>query len=274
MKKLSVVIVIFAGFLIAFSGCKKDPVDLENSYMDVITGTQGLWIGENDLRYVANMSPGTLSGDGETTIKYSSEADPEGFTIESAYYASTITSGQDVYNIHTIDRTIDVAAYTDADDAVLKVNPAGDVVTIDIGDGAFVETVDFEGKQENLLVARISIGGTGYISGSVKYYNETEERPEITMYSESDQTAIVTGPDLAMGEDGYRASGADVSEHFGHTQYSVVLLYDQEENPGWDNQVRVNYDSDTFYVELDGKTYSMPINGESSYYQIIMTPED
>jgi hypothetical protein len=273
MKKLSVVITVLAGFLIAFSGCKKDPIDLENSYMDIITGSQGLWVGEYDLRYVANMSPGTLSG-GETTIKYTSQADPDGFTIESVYYNTTMDYGRDVYNIQQIDRSIDVAAYTDADDHVLKVNPAGDVVTIDIGDGALVETVDFEGKQEKLLVADITIGGNGFISGNIKYYNETAERPEISMYSESNQTPVVTGPHPDMGDNGYRASNPETSEEFGHTHYSVVLLYEPENDPGYSNQVEVDYDSDTFYVELDGVTYSMPINGEPRYYKVVLTPDN
>jgi hypothetical protein len=271
MKKLSSVMVLLIGLIIAFSGCKKDSIDLENSYMEEITGEKGLWVEENDLRYVIRLSPGTLSG-GETTIKFTSEADPEGFTIDAVYYNTTMDYGRDVYNIQKIDRSIDVAAYTDADKEVLQVNPAGDVVTIDVGDGAFTETVTFEGKQEKLLVANITIGGNGYISGSVKYYNETGERPEITMYSESDPTDVVTGPNSDMGENGYRASDPEVSEHFGHTHYSVVLLYEPENDPNWDNQVEVNYDSDTFYVELGGKTYSMPINGEQRYYQEILTP--
>ncbi|MDD2200662.1 MAG: hypothetical protein PHE08_13125, partial [Bacteroidales bacterium] len=73
-----------------FSSCKKDPIDLENSYMDIIYGSdEGLWVGDNDLRYVANLAPETLSGE-TVTINYSSQADPDGITIESGYYNTTL----------------------------------------------------------------------------------------------------------------------------------------------------------------------------------------
>lgn len=268
--KISALAVLLAAFVLIFSSWKKDPVELENSYMDFIVSEHGVWAGENDIRYVANLKPETLSGE-DVTITYSSEADPEGFSVETGYYNTTLEYGRDMYNIQKIDRSFYAAASTDADGSCLKVNPEGDVITIDIGNGAFTETIDYEKPQEPLMVASITIGGNGYITGDVYYYNEEGDRPEISMYSESDQTAITTMPNSDLGDNGYRASDPSAGTDFGYTIYSVTLVYEPENAPGWDNEVNVNFESDTFYVSIEGNTFSVPVEGET-IYKTIMTP--
>mgnify|MGYP001030496911 FL=1 len=251
-----------------FSSCKKDPIDLENSYMDIIYGSdEGLWVGDNDLRYVANLAPETLSGE-TVTINYSSQADPDGITIESGYYNTTLDWGRDVYNIQKIDRSFETAAFTDEEKGFLKVNPAGDEITITIGDNKFVETVEFEGKHEQLVVANFSISGEDCWIGDVKYYNEEGVKPEIKIYSESHPTPITVNPDPDLGDDGYRPADPELSEPFGHTIYSVVLTYGSNSS-GWANEVFVNSESDTFYVELGGQTFSMTYDGERMYKKIM-----
>jgi hypothetical protein len=263
-------VLLLLGAVTILSSCKKDPIDLENSYMDIIYGSDnGLWAGDNDIRYVANLAPETLSG-GTVNITYSSQADPVGFTIESVYWNTTMDWGRDVYNIQKIDRSFKTAAFTDADNAFLKVNPEGDEITITIGDDKLVETVDFEGKHEKLIVANFTRGGQDCWLGNVKYYNEDGEKPEIKLYSESHPNPITVNADPDLGENGYRPSDPEVSEPFGYAVYSGVLTYSSESS-GWDNEVFVNSESDTFYVEIEGQTFSMVYDGESMY-QKIMAP--
>lgn len=268
--RLSILLII-VGLSTYFTACKKDAKDLENSYMDFMTGEYGLWVGENDLRYIANLAPGTLSGN-SVSINYSSQADPTGYTIDAAYYNTTLEYGRDVYNIQKIDRSFDLAASTNAEDGCLAVNPGGDVVTIDIGNGAFVETINFEGKHDPLLVADVTIGGNGYIMGNIIYYNEDADRPEIKIYSETDPSGVLTMPNDDLGDDGYYHSDSTSSHHyFGSTMYSLVMVYEPDNAPGFDNEVEVDFDAGTLYVEIEGKTYSVPIEGET-IYQTIMEP--
>lgn len=272
MKKLeTILILLFVTSLMVFNSCKKDPKDLENSYMDIIIDSDnGLSVIENNLRYVANLSPNTLSGE-KVNINYSSQADPVGYTIESGYANTILDWGNDEYNIQRIDRSFDAAAFTNADKGFLKVNPAGDKITIKIGDNAFTETVDFKRKYNKAIVISTSISGQGYLMGEIKYYNEEELRPEIKMYSTSHPDEITTTPHSEYGDNGYRASDPSVSEAFGYSIYTINLVYDEASSNATGNNVLVNNDSDTIFVIIDGETYSVTYQGEKLYKEL-MTP--
>lgn len=267
LLRISVLLLIASAIVLA--SCKKDPIDLENSYMDIIyENGNGLWICDNTLRYVANLSPNSLTGD-KVNITYTSEADPIGFTIESAYSNTILEWGRDEYNIQKIDRTVKMATFTDADKGFLKVNPAGDNVTIKIGDNVLNETIEFEGKQETLVVANFGIAGNGYWHGDIYLYNEDGVRPEIKIYSQSNTNQVTLTPNSDLGDNGYRAADPNTSEPFGYTIYSVNLVYDAETGTGYGNEILVNADSDIFYVVIDGKTYSHQYNGERIYREIM-----
>lgn len=268
LAKLKVLLLIVMAII--FNSCKKDPIDLENSYMDIIyEHGNGLWVCDNTLRYVANLSPNTLTGE-KVNITYTSEADTVGFTIESVYYNTILDWGRDQYNIQRIDRSFEMASFTDADKGFLKVNPAGDKVTIKIGD-AFSEIVNFEGKQETLVVANFGIRGNGLFHGEIKLYNESGVRPEIKVYSQSHTDQVTLNPDSDLGDNGYRAADPSTSEAFGYTIYSLNLVYDPASGSGYGDGIIVNEDSDTFYAIINGKTYSHQYDGER-IYNSIMTP--
>jgi hypothetical protein len=271
MKNLIKTSFILLAMAAVFSACKKDPVDLENSYMTMIVSEDGVTAVENEVRYVANLSPGTLSG-GEVTVTYSSGADPEGFSLEASYWSNELTFGRDVYNVQQIDRNFYVATETNADEKRLKVNPDGDKITITIGDNVFSETVDFVKKYDPLLVASITQGVSGGLHGKIYYYNETGERPTITAYSDSDPTPVSLTPLSDVGDNGYYASDAESGDDFGRTVYSISLIFDAEESSGYDYEVNVNHESDVLYVEIGDKTYSMPIENDDRFYQITMSP--
>jgi len=268
MKNLIKLSFSFIVFAVIFSSCKKDAVDLENSYMDIIVSEDGLWAGDNNLRYVAYLEPGSISGE-TVTIKYSSEADPEGYSFEAAYYNTTLESGRDVYNIQKIDRYFEVATETIADDGILKVNPDGDNVTITIGNNIFSETVEFEKKHDPLLVADIGTHGGDYMTGDIIYYNETAERPGIKLYSDSDDTKVHAVPDSDLWDNGYYAADPSVNNYFGRTHYPITIVFDPAEAPGFKNEVKINEESDIIYVDIEGKTYSIKFEGEALYKEIM-----
>ena len=265
LLKLSLTLIVLT---VVFSACKKDAQDLENSYMNIITSEDGLWAAENDIRYVANLSPGTLTGE-KVTVTYTSEADPTGISVEASYWNDELTSGRDVYKVQQIDRSFYVAAETNIEKNRLKVNPDGDKVTITIGDNLFTETVDFKKKYEPLIVADITQGVTGGIHGHIYYYNETGERPDITMYSESDPTLVTVSADDELYDNGFRPTDVESGYDFGRTYYPVTLVTNHEEALGYDYEVNVNYESDTFYVKIGDKTYSVPVEGETLYLTIM-----
>ncbi len=260
-----------------FSACKKDPVDLENSYMDLLVSEEGVTAVENEVRYVANLSPGSLSGE-KVTVTYTSEADPEGISFEAAYWSDELTFGRDIYNVQQIDRNFYVATETSADEKRLKVNPDGDKITITIGENVLSETVDFEKKYDPLLVASIGQGISGGLNGKINYYNETGERPTIKAYSESDPTPVSLTPDSDLGDKGYYASDIEIGRDFGRTVYPISLISDPANAPGYDYQVNVDEESDVLYVEIGDKTYSMELGEDSpgysygKYHNVIMSP--
>lgn len=271
MKNLIKTIVVLFALSAILTACKKDAVDLKNSYMNIIVSENGLWAFDNDIRYVANLKPGTLTGD-KVTITYTSEADPQGISIESSYLNTELTSGRDVYNIQKIDRSFYVAVETNADKGRLKVNPDGDNVTITIGDNAFSETVKFEKKYNPLVVANTPISGVGCLYGDIHYYNETEERPEIKIYSKTSSSPIKVMPNADLGENGYRAANVETGDDFSYTTYKMTLVYDREKYQGTgSNEIDINLDSDIIYVEIEGVKFSVPIEGEK-IYQTIMSP--
>ncbi len=272
MKHFTKTILVLLAIVAFLPSCKKDPVDLENSYMDIIMPSDnGVWHPANDIRYVANLTPGTLTGD-KVTVTYSSEADPEGFSVESSYWNNELTFGRDVYKVQQIDRNFYVAAETNAEEKRLKVNPDGDKVTITIGDNILTETVDFVKPYDPLLVATITQGVSGGLAGNINYYNETGQRPTITAYSDSDPTRVTLTPHPDLGDNGYYASDIEGGHDFGRTVYSISLIFDPSEAAGWDYEVNVNEESDILYLEMDGETFSMAISGEDRYYQIPMSP--
>lgn len=271
MKHLIKTVIVLLALAAVLPACKKDPVNLKNSYMDMLISSDGVTAVENEVRYVANLTPGTLSG-GEVTITYSSEADPEGISLEASYWNDEITSGRDVYKVQKIDRNFYAATETNADKKRLKVNPDGDKITITIGDNVLTETVNFVKKYDPLLVANISQGVNGGLSGDINYYNETGERPTITAYSDSDPTRVTLTPHPDLGDNGYYASDIEGGRDFGYTVYSISLIFDPEEASGYDYEVDVNHESDVLHVEIDDKTFSMPIEGEARFSHITMTP--
>lgn len=267
------VIKLFSALLILaiiLPACKKDTVDLKNSYMDIVLSEEGLWAVDNDIRYVANLAPGTLTGE-KVTITYTSEADPEGISIEAAYRNTELTFGRDVYRVQQIDRNFYVATETNADEYRLKVNPEGDKVTITIGDNLLTETVDFNKKYDPLIVSNFTISAKGCINGDIKYYNQDGDRPQIKLYSASNSSPITVSPNSDLGDNGFYPSDIAVLQDFGYTIYSASLVYDPENAPNYSNQVMINFESDILYVEIEGKTYSTPIAGEK-IYQTIMAP--
>lgn len=271
MKHLIKTFIVLFGLAAILPACKKDSVDLENSYMDLIIDEDGVWAAENEVRYVANLTPGSLSGD-KVTVTYTSGADPEGFSVEAAYWSNELTFGRDVYNVQQIDRNFYASTETNAEEERLKVNPEGDKITITIGDNVFSETVDFVKKHDPLMVADITQGVSGGLAGDIQYYNETGERPTITAYTDSDPTPVTLTPNSDLGDNGYFASDLDVLRDFGYTVYSISLIFRPDEASGWDYEVNTNKESDVLYVEIGDKTYSMPIDGEDRYYKIIMSP--
>lgn len=270
MKKFFKLSLILIGLSVVFSACKKDPVDLENSYMDI---TEDCWVGDNYYQFTANLAPGTITEGEKVTVTYTSEADPVGITAELPYYNTTLDWGNDVYNIQKVSGTFYAAAFSNEDDYRLKVNPAGDDITITIGDNLYQETVAFDGKYDPLIVCKIFISGAGYITGSVKYYNETADRPQIEMSSNTQTTPITVNADSELGDNGYYASGE--TEDFGYTAYDATLVYDENDPdyPGFpeDEIVMVNLESGTFYVKIDDILYSAPLEGET-LSNVLMTP--
>ncbi len=271
MKPVIKIFVLLFSVSILMSACKKDEKDLENSYISFISSENGLWAVDNDLRYIANLKPGSISG-AKATVTFTSQADPEGFSVEIGYYNTTIESGRDVYKVQQIDGRFKVGASTDADEMFLKVNPDGDVVTVTVGENVISKTISFEKKYDPLMVADITISGTGYISGEIEYYNETADRPEISMYSGTDPTLVTTAPWADIGDNGYIASDVTTNDPFGRTMYSVSLVYDADQAPAnLTNAVMVNFDDDVLAVVIGDKTFSVPVQGET-IYKTIMSP--
>jgi hypothetical protein len=273
MKHLIRTFIVVFGLAAVLPACKKDAVDLENSYMDLLLDDEDgvVTAVHNEIRYVANLAPASLS-DGKVTVTYTSEADPEGLSKELNYWNNELTYGRDVYNVQQLDYNFYVAAQTSAEENWLKVNPEGDKITITIGDNVFSETVDFKKKHDPLIVANITQGLSGGLGGDFYYYNETGDRPDIKIYSDTDSSPITASPDDQLGDNGYYASDLVSGHEFGYTIYPVSLITDPEADTNWTNEVDVNAESDVLYVEINGKTFSMPINGEDRYYQITMTP--
>lgn len=268
MKNLFKTFIALILLLTILPSCKKDAVDLSNSYVEFITSEAGLWAGENDVRMVANLTPGSITGD-KVPITISSEANPNGVTFDAAYYKTTLESGRDVYNIQQIDYTFKVGAFNNEDKRTLKVNPNGDKVTVKIGDNILTESISFIKPFELLIVANITISGNGYITGNINYYNETGLRPTIKLYSASNSTAVYADPNPDLGDNGYYAPNPDLNDYFGYTTYSTTLVYEEENAPGFSNQVFVDFESDVLFVEINGKKYSVPIEGETIYKTIM-----
>lgn len=271
MKNYLKIGIVFLAVSTLFTACKKDSVDLEDSYMDLIVSEEGVWAAENEIRYVANLSPGSLSGD-KVTVTYTSEADPEGFSVEAAYWNDELTFGRDVYKVQKIDRNFYASTQTNAEEERLKVNPDGDKITITIGDNVFSETVDFVKQYDPLLVADITQGVSGGLGGDIQYYNENGERPAITAYTDSNPTPVTLTPNSDLGDDGYLESDLEILRDFGYTSYSISLIFRPDEASGWDYEVNANKESDVLYIEIGDKTYSMPIDGEDRYYKIPLSP--
>jgi hypothetical protein len=273
MKHLIKVFIILFAAAAVLPACKKDAVDLENSYMDLLLDDEDgvLTAVNNEIRYVANLSPGSLSGD-KVAVTYTSGADPEGYSKELNYWNDELTSGRDVYNVQKLDYNFYVAAETNIEKKRLKVNPDGDKVTITIGDNVFSETVDFKKKYNPLMVADITQGVSGGLYGDINLYNETGERPTIKAYTESSQTPISLTPNSDLGDNGYYESDVEGSHDFGRTVYPISLIFRPDEASGYDYEINANKESDILFVEIGDKTYSMPIDGEDRYYQITMSP--
>jgi len=281
MKHLIKVFIILFAAAAVLPACKKDAVDLENSYMDLILDDEDgvLTAVNNEIRYVANLSPGSLSGD-KVTVTYTSGADPEGYSKELNYWNNELTFGRDVYNVQQLDYNFYVAAETNIEKNRLKVNPDGDKVTITIGDNVFSETVDFKKKYNPLMVANfgqgISIDVEGQdenesgLGGEIKYYNETGERPDIVVYSDSDPTPKTFSPSSDRGDNGYYESNAEEQYHnFGYTHYTVRLVFEPQNPDIWTESIITNSETDVIYVEIDGKTFSVAYEGETIFQTIM-----
>lgn len=281
MKHLIRTFIVLFALAAVLPACKKDAVDLENSYMEIYSDNDdgNITSVENELSYLVNLSPGTLSG-GVVTVTYSSEADPEGFSIEAKYYDTEFEYGRDVYNVQQISYyNFYAAAETNADEKRLKVNPEGDKITITVGDNVLSETIDFDNKYYPTMVANFGQGlsievegqdeNESGLGGEIMFYNETGERPDIVVYSESDPTRKTISPNADLYDNGYQASDVETKEDFGRTYYSLALVFEPQNPDIWPNDIIVNSESDIIYVEIDGKTFSVAYEGESIYQTIM-----
>lgn len=261
MKKVLKTIILLVAVSIAFSSCKKDPVDLENSYMDFLI-EDDLWAADNEVRVIANLTQGSLVED-MASINISSEADPEGITIERGYYryAAKLGHGGQEYNVDQLDFNFYTAVYSDAENKTIKVNPDGDKVTITIDDNVFSDEISFVKPYDPLFVADFHNSGGDWDNWSIYYYNEEGAIPDIKMYSKSHPDPVTISPNSDLGENGYRAADPEVSGHdfFGNTAYGVQLVYEPR---GGSNEVVIEGDDDVIYLEMGDDTFSVPYSND------------
>ncbi len=161
-----------------FSSCKKEnkEKDLKQNQLAM---TSDLDLMNNELEINGRFTPDDPIG-GTAVVKITSGADPEGFTFNADITESEYTDGSTDYKYRGFFEKVYAASKTNANERLIKVDPNGDEIKVDVEDGSLDGTASVDCKKTFIC----DYGFGGFSMEIYTYTSRGDEREALKISSD------------------------------------------------------------------------------------------